>query len=143
MTYSERRRLGRQEGRRGRDFHLQGAIPAVLLGLLCDDGPEEVHEREFVTAIGGIEGLRPRQRAEHKVGEGLRQGDGAGEVGDGELVQAGGDLHGVCAGEDAVDAEGVELFLLGWVSGGEGLVRDCDGLRGVCGLLVGTDMLRQ
>ena len=104
---------------------MQRAIPAVLLGLLRDNGTEELHKGELVAVVGPEEGLRAWECAEHEVGEGLREGDGGGEVGDREVVEAGGDGGGVCAGEDAVDTEGVELFLLGCVSG----VRVLGGLR--------------
>ena len=105
-------RPARQEGRGGRRLLLQEAVEADLFALLGEDGAEERDERALVAGVAGEDGLGFGEGAEDDVGECLGEGDGLGEVGDGELVFAGldGAVVGTC--EDAVDAQGVQFFLL-------------------------------
>lgn len=104
--------LGCEEGGGGGDFLLHGAVEAVLLGFLGDDAAQQVDEGEFVAAVGGEDGLGLWEDAQHDVREGVGEGDGGEEVGDGEFVLAWFDLRGACGLEDAVCAEGVEFFLV-------------------------------
>jgi len=84
-----------------------------LFSFLGEDGADEGHEGGFVASIGGEGDLGFGECAEDYVGEGLGEGDGLGEVGDGKLVFARRD-GGLAAGhEDAVYARCVKFFLLG------------------------------
>jgi len=112
----ELRGAAREEGGRRRDLLLQGAVVAVLLALLADDGADDGDQGRLVAAVGGEDGLRGGQHAEDDVGEGLGEGDGIVEGGDGEVVLAGLDGGLVCVGEDTVCREDMELFLLGRMS---------------------------
>ena len=81
-----------------------------------DDGAEEGNEGAFVAAVGAEGGLGFGERAQDYVGEGLGEGDGVGEGGDREHVFARHDWGFARVLENAVDASGVKLLLLWYVS---------------------------
>ncbi len=114
LNRGERKARGpaRQKRRRGRRLLLYRPIEADLLAFLREDGAEERDQGALVGGVGGEDGLGFGQGPEDDVGEGLGEGDGLGEAGDGELVLAGLDGGVFGAGEDAVDARGVEFLLL-------------------------------
>lgn len=105
-------RSARQKGRGRGCLLLHEAVEADLFALLRQDGAEERDQRALVAGVGGEDGLGFGQGAEDYVGECLGEGDGLGEVGDGELIFAGLDGGVVGACEDAVYAQGVQFFLL-------------------------------
>lgn len=92
------------------------SVPSDLLSFLCDDGSEEGDKGAFVSSVSSKYGLRFGEGTEDNVGEGLGEGDGLGEVSDGEGVFAGFDCGLAATHEDAVYACCVELFLLEVVS---------------------------
>ncbi len=81
-----------------------------------DDGAEEGNEGAFVAAVGAEGGLGFGERAEDYVGEGLGEGDGIDEGGDGEHVFARRDWGLARVLKNAVDTSGVKLLLLWYVS---------------------------
>ena len=83
---------------------------------MADDGAEEGNERAFIAGVGGEGGLGFLERAEDYVGEGLGEGDGIHEGGNGEHVLAWRDCHLARVCKNAVDASGMKLLLLWSVS---------------------------
>ncbi len=83
-----------------------------MLAFLGQDGAEEWDQRALVAGVGGENGLSFWECAENDIGEGLGEGDGLDEVGDGELVftRLDGGLVGAC--EDAVHTCSMQLLLL-------------------------------
>ena len=81
-----------------------------------DDGAEEGNEGAFVAGVGTEGGLGFGERAEDYVGEGLGEGDGVDEGGDGEDVFARHDWGLARVLKNAVDASGMKLLLLWSVS---------------------------
>ena len=105
-------RSQRQERRGGRHFFLREAVEAHLLAFLGQHGAEERDQRALVAGVAGEDGLGFGQGAEDDVGEGLGEGDGLDEAGDGELILAGLDGGLVGAHEDTVYAQGMQFLLL-------------------------------
>ena len=81
-----------------------------------DDGAEEGNEGAFVAAISAESGLGFGERAENYVGEGLGEGDGIEEGSDGEYVFARRNWSFARVLEYAIDASGVKLLLLWFLS---------------------------
>lgn len=103
-------RAGRQEGQLGGHLALEDAVPALLLPLLAQDGRDAADQRGVAVPGEGLDDVL--QGAEDDGGEGAREGDGRGEVRDGEPVLAGLDGLGAEVLERAVGVKGVEFFLL-------------------------------
>ena len=101
-----------EERRRGRELGLHVAEKADLLAFLREHGADQRDQAGFITGVGGEGGLSLGEGAEDDVGECLREGDGAEEGADGELIGAGGHGSLATALENAVDAQGVQFFLL-------------------------------
>ena len=101
-----------EERRRGGELGLHIAEKADLLAFLREHGADKRDQAKFITGIGGEGSLSLGESAEDDIGECLREGDGAEEGADGELIGAGGNGSLAAALENAVDAQGVQFFLL-------------------------------
>ena len=108
----ELRALGRQERRCAGHLLLHAAEIPVLLRLLRDDRAEEVDQGQLVAAVGGEHGHGLGEDADDDVSEGVGEGDGGEEVGDGELVGARCDGGGTGRLQDAIGAEIVQFLLV-------------------------------
>ena len=78
---------GRQEGQRARDLAEHGAVEALLLALLAEDGGDGADDARV--AVTGGEELDILEGAEDDVGEGGCKGNGLLERRDWEVILAG------------------------------------------------------
>ncbi len=102
-------RAGRQEGQSAGDLVEDGAVEAVLLALLPDDGGHAADQAGV--AVGGEQALHVLERAEDDVGEGRGERNSVFEARDREVVFTGLDGGFVEVRESPVGIERVELFL--------------------------------